>query len=69
MITKIAITDDHPMVLKGIQSMLKDTKEISIVGIYTNAIETLENIDKDAPDILLLDINLPDMNVLICVKN
>ena len=43
MITKIAITDDHPMVLKGIQSMLAGTKEIVIVGVYRNATETIEN--------------------------
>lgn len=62
MITKIAITDDHPMVLKGIQSMLKETQDIKIVGVYKNAAETLHNISKNAPDILLLDINLPDIN-------
>ena len=69
MITKIAITDDHTMVLKGIQSMLKDTKEIAIVGVYSNAADTIEHIEKDAPDILLLDINLPDMNGIdLCKK-
>lgn len=59
---KIAITDDHEMVLKGIDSMLADTKDIEVVGIYNNANETLINIQKDRPDILLLDINLPDIN-------
>lgn len=62
MITKIAITDDHRMVLKGIAAMLKDTKDIQVVGMYENTKETLENINKDAPDVLLLDINLPDIN-------
>ena len=62
MIIKIAITDDHPMVLKGIQSMLVGTKEVKIVGVYQNAAETISNIEKDNPDVLLLDINLPDIN-------
>ncbi len=60
--TKIAITDDHKMVLRGIESMLENTKEIQVVGAYNNANETIKNIDKDQPDILLLDINLPDIN-------
>ena len=60
--TKIAITDDHQMVLQGIQTMLSDTKEIKIVGLYNNGEETLNAIEKDQPDILLLDINLPDSN-------
>ena len=62
MITKIAITDDHAMILRGIETMLADTPEISVVGTYENATVTLENIKKDKPDVLLLDINLPDMD-------
>lgn len=62
MITKIAITDDHRMVLKGIASMLQDTPDLQVVGMYKNANETLENINNDGPDVLLLDINLPDIN-------
>jgi DNA-binding NarL/FixJ family response regulator len=59
---KLAITDDHKMVLKGIESMLIATREIEVVGTYENANETIENIEKDNPDVLLLDINLPDIN-------
>ena len=62
MTTKIAITDDHKMVLRGIEIMLESTKEIQVVGAYNNAEETIEYITKDQPDILLLDINLPDTN-------
>ena len=62
MITKLAITDDHSLVLKGIEAMLADTKEIKVVGRYENAAQTLENIKNDNPDVLLLDINLPDMD-------
>lgn len=59
---KLAITDDHKMVLKGIESMLIATREIEVVGTYENAYETIEHIEKDKPDVLLLDINLPDIN-------
>ncbi len=62
MITKIAITDDHVMVAKGIASMLADTKEIEVVSTYQTGNQTLEHINKDKPDILLLDINLTDIN-------
>lgn len=59
---KIAITDDHPMVLQGITSMLKMTKEVQISGLYGSAEETLISIKNNIPDILLLDINLPEIN-------
>lgn len=62
MTTKIAITDDHALVLKGIEAMLADTSAIKVVGTYETATLTLENIKKDNPDVLLLDINLPDMD-------
>ena len=62
MTTRIAITDDHVMVLKGIETMLTGTPEIEVVGTYKDAKETIDNIAKDKPDILLLDINLPDIN-------
>ncbi|MCK4561542.1 MAG: response regulator transcription factor [Flavobacteriaceae bacterium] len=61
-VIKLAITDDHKMVLQGIKSMLKGTPEIEVVGTYENASETLKNLEKDIPDVLLLDINLPDIN-------
>ncbi len=62
MTTKIAITDDHKLILQGISSMLKNINEIQIVGLYDNAKQTIELIEKDNPDVLLLDINLPDIN-------
>ena len=67
MITKIAITDDHLMVLRGIESMLKTTREVEVVGTFQNGQETIDTIGKNVPDVLLLDINLPDINgVKLC---
>lgn len=62
MTTRIAITDDHVMVLKGIESLLENTKEVEVVATYNNAQETLNGLSNDIPDVLLLDINLPDIN-------
>jgi len=58
----IAITDDHQLILKGFESLLINEKEIKVVGKYATAQETLDSIDIDQPDVLLLDINLPDIN-------
>ena len=59
--TTIAITDDHELVMQGIESMLQNT-EVKVVGKYTHAEETLQELAKTQPDVLLLDINLPDIN-------
>lgn len=59
---KVAITDDHLLVMQGIESMLQNESSIRITGKYPSAEITLEALAKEVPDILLLDINLPDIN-------
>ncbi len=59
---KVAITDDHLLVMQGIASMLQNESLIQIIGKYPSAAETLEALTEAQPDILLLDINLPDIN-------
>ena len=59
---RIAITDDHPLVLQGIKSMLDETKEVAVVGSFSNGQKTIDQIQKVNADVLLLDINLPDIN-------
>jgi len=56
----IAIADDHPMVLAGLRTILKPYSHIRIVATYSKAAELLEGIKKQQPDVLLLDISLPD---------
>ncbi len=55
----IAIADDHPVVIKGIQTMLANYTHIHLTGTYTNPEELLLGLSCDLPDILLLDIQFP----------
>jgi two-component system, NarL family, nitrate/nitrite response regulator NarL len=63
-VTKILIVDDHPLVRDGIQTMLKDEPSINITGSCKTAAEALDFLLRETPDIILLDISLPDMNGL-----
>ena len=58
----IAITDDHEMVLQGIKSMLGGTNEVKITATFNDAKSTLNGIEHSKAEVLLLDINLPDIN-------
>lgn len=58
----IAITDDHQMVMQGIETMLKYEPDMVISYKYNSVASTLEGLSTQQPDILLLDINLPDGN-------
>jgi len=58
----IAIADDHPMVVKGIESMLRDYDMISIEQIYNNGEELMNGIKMRQPDVLLLDLHMPKLH-------
>lgn len=59
---KVFITDDHLIVIEGIYSLLKNEKGIEIVGHATTAKDCLEYFASHTADIILMDINLPDIN-------
>jgi len=56
---KVAIVDDHPMVLTGLQQMLQGYAHIVVTGSYSDGPELLAGIAREQPDVLLLDIQLP----------
>ena len=59
---KIAIADDHPLVIKGIQHILAGNPDISITGSYTGGQALLRGLALNAPDVLLLDLHMPGMS-------
>ncbi|HEY5773577.1 MAG TPA: response regulator transcription factor [Chitinophagaceae bacterium] len=62
---KILIIDDHPLVIDGIKTMLKDEGYLRIEASVKTAKEALTYLDNNlSPDIILLDINLPDTDGL-----
>jgi DNA-binding NarL/FixJ family response regulator len=62
MATKIFITDDHYMIVEGIRSLLQYDKDIEWLGHAMNAQSCLTFLQHQQPDIILMDINLPDMS-------
>lgn len=57
---KVFITDDHYMVIEGIHSLLQHESEIELVGHAMNAGSCLAYLEQQLPDIILMDISLPD---------
>ena len=60
MIIKVFIVDDHYMVIEGIHSLLQNEKSIEWSGHATNAVSCLAFLQQQQPDVILMDINLPD---------
>jgi DNA-binding NarL/FixJ family response regulator len=59
---KIAIADDHQMVIRGMRNMLEDYPRIEVLQVFSNAKDVLQGLKDTTPDVLLLDIHIPGMN-------
>lgn len=58
----VFIVDDHYMVIEGIRSLLQHEKDIEWMGHATSAVSCLSFLKQQQPDIILMDVNLPDMS-------
>lgn len=58
-IIKVAITDDHPLVINGIEKVLTYYPYFKLTGAYDNGDALLAGLEKQLPDVLLLDIQMP----------
>ncbi len=65
---RIFLVDDHQMVIDGIASILADEKDVQVVGTASNGRDALDKIAIDSPDLILLDINMPEMDGIQVVK-
>jgi len=58
----VYIVDDHKMVIEGMQMLLKNETDITVVGNAISGEEAIENICNLNIDVVLLDINMPGIN-------
>lgn len=58
---RVSIVDDHPLAIEGLCNMLSSAPSIKVSNTYTTGNELLQGLQKDQPDVLLLDMLLPDI--------
>jgi len=58
---KLAIADDHPMVVRGLTDIVRPCPHIEVVATYGTGKDLLHGLSLQLPDVLLLDIQLPDL--------
>ena len=61
---KVIVAEDHAMFRDGLKRILGETTDIAIVAEAANGKEVLKKIRDNEFDLILLDINLPDINGL-----
>lgn len=65
---KIAITDDHPLLLEGLKNVLSQQEDFMVVDCYSSSTELFAGLENHILDVLLLDINLSDGNSIDLIK-
>jgi DNA-binding NarL/FixJ family response regulator len=59
---RVLIVDDHPLVRRGLTSLLNGTTDIKVVGAASDGEEAIAYAVEEHPDIVLMDISMPGMN-------
>ncbi len=60
--TRIIVADDHPVVRDGLTAMLGTQPDFEVVGQAATGIEVVEKVRSLQPDIVLLDLEMPEMD-------
>jgi two-component system, NarL family, response regulator len=63
-VIRVLVADDDPVVREGLVAILKSEKDIQVVGEAADGKETCELYNKVAPDVLLLDLRMPEKDGL-----
>jgi two-component system NarL family response regulator len=66
--TRVLIVDDHPMVAEGIRALLETFEDLEVVGTLCNGREAVDRVEALAPDVVLMDLNMPQMGGLTATE-
>ena len=64
----ILIADDHQIVIEGLKMILESNNQLHVVAEKKNGLEVLDFLSKESVDIVILDINMPEMDGIQCAK-
>ncbi|MFD1292248.1 response regulator [Lutibacter holmesii] len=64
----IVLVDDHAIVRDGIKYLLEEDEKLTIIGEGSNGIEAIELVNKLQPDLLIIDVRMPEMSGIEALK-
>jgi DNA-binding NarL/FixJ family response regulator len=66
---KVAVVEDHPIMVEGLKNILRNDPGITLMGDFGNGKTTMQALEKEQPDVILLDVNLPDVSGINLCKD
>ena len=66
--TTVLIADDHPLFRKGLGSLITEEPDYDLVGEVSNGIEAVDKTMELKPDIVIMDIVMPDMDGMLAAE-
>lgn len=64
----VLLVDDHQIIRDGIKFMLSGLDDITVIGLASNGTDAMEFIKQNAPDIVIMDISMPQMTGIETTK-
>lgn len=64
MTIRIIVVDDHPIVRQGLKTLIEGHLDWQVVGEAADGIEAIDKAGKLNPDVMVLDVTMPNMNGL-----
>ncbi len=65
---KIVLADDHALVRDGIRALLEEEPDLEVIGEVSNGLEALEMVAEKSPDVLIIDIRMPQLGGIEAVE-
>ena len=65
---RIIIAEDHMILRQGLRALLKSNDDIEVIGEAEDGLEAIRCVEKNEPDLLLLDLNMPRMDGISVIK-
>lgn len=65
---KVLLVDDQQILAEGIKSVLESSREVVVVGIASDGVRAVEKVLAEKPDVVLMDIRMPNMNGVVATK-